>query len=151
MLSAQINIILHKTSPSNTAVLQYLSIYPANQKGAFLLPLIRFSRAAWRNARPIRQYNRTPDAPTCNRTELYLSCASDSYNETDLQSAVQRHFELLNIQIAPDARVVIKPNLIMRCGPERAATTHPALVEAVVCQLQAMGVRDITIADSMIL
>lgn len=73
---------------------------------------------------------------------------TDSYNETDLQSAVQRHFELLNIQIAPDARVVIKPNLIMRCGPERAATTHPAIVEAVVRQLQAMGVRDITIADS---
>ena len=73
---------------------------------------------------------------------------TDSYNETDLQSAIQRHFELLNIQIAPDARVVIKPNLIMRCGPERAATTHPAIVEAVVRQLQAMGVRDITIADS---
>ena len=27
---------------------------------------------------------------------------TDSYNETDLQSAIQRHFELLNIQIAPD-------------------------------------------------
>ncbi|OUO69365.1 hypothetical protein B5F55_03910 [Anaerotruncus colihominis] len=53
MLSAQINIILHKTSPSNTAVLQYLSIYPANQKGAFLLPLIRFSRhGAFLNKNP---------------------------------------------------------------------------------------------------
>lgn len=71
-----------------------------------------------------------------------------SYNGPDLQTVVQRHFELLNVQIASDARVVIKPNLIMRCGPERAATTHPALVEAVVRQLLTMGVRDITIADS---
>ena len=36
----------------------------------------------------------------------------------------------------------------MRCPPERTATTHPAVIEAVVRQLQARGARRITIADS---
>ena len=70
------------------------------------------------------------------------------YDPDCVQAAVDRHFALLDVRIPPEARVVVKPNLIMRAPPERAATTHPALVEAVVRRLQAMGVGEITIADS---
>ena len=38
--------------------------------------------------------------------------------------------------LRPGAKVLVKPNLLMRRDPERHTTTHPAVVEAVVRQLQ---------------
>ena len=74
---------------------------------------------------------------------------TESYDPAEVERAVARHFELLGVgAFSPDARVTVKPNLIMRCPPERTATTHPAVIEAVVRQLQARGARRITIADS---
>ena len=74
---------------------------------------------------------------------------TESYDPAEVERAVARHFELLGVEaFSPDARVTVKPNLIMRCPPERTATTHPAVIEAVVRQLQARGARRITIADS---
>ena len=67
-----------------------------------------------------------------------------------MQAAVRAHFEALDLsrQIRPDLKIVIKPNLVMKRAPEDAATTHPALVEAVIRQLQQLGAQDITIAES---
>lgn len=74
---------------------------------------------------------------------------TESYDPAEVERAVARHFELLGVgAFSPDARVTVKPNLIMRCPPERTATTHPAVIEAVVRQLQGRGARRITIADS---
>ena len=73
---------------------------------------------------------------------------TESYDPAEVERAVARHFELLGVgAFSPDARVTVKPNLIMRCPPERTATTHPAVIEAVVRQLQARGARRLTIAD----
>ncbi len=41
--------------------------------------------------------------------------------------------------VAPGQTVMVKPNLVMRMAPERAATTHPAVVRAVVEAVQAAG------------
>ena len=78
-----------------------------------------------------------------------ISCAKgENYDLAELKKAVALHFDRLGIQIPPDAHVVLKPNLIMRADPQRAATTHPALVEAVAAHLREMGVQRITLADS---
>lgn len=74
--------------------------------------------------------------------------ATESYDEKAVRDAVGRHFALLDVRIAPDTPVVIKPNLILRCDPERAATLHPAVLEAVLAQLRDMGVRNIRVAES---
>lgn len=41
--------------------------------------------------------------------------------------------------VKPGERVLIKPNLLKAASPERAVTTHPALVEAVVREVQMAG------------
>lgn len=73
-----------------------------------------------------------------------------TYSESDMQSAVDRHFSLLGINeiIKPTMRVMIKPNLVMKRSPDEATTTHPSLLRAVVKRLEALGVNDIVIAES---
>jgi len=41
--------------------------------------------------------------------------------------------------IAPGQRVLLKLNLLSAAAPERAVTTHPALVKAMIRQVQALG------------
>lgn len=50
--------------------------------------------------------------------------------------------------VGPGKRVLLKVNLLMRSAPQKAVTTHPAVVSAVIAALQARGVTDIVIADS---
>lgn len=73
-----------------------------------------------------------------------------SYDPKGMEDAVRAHFSLLNLDrlIRPEQKIVIKPNLVMKRDPQDAATTHPALVEAVIRQLQKLGARNITIAES---
>ena len=71
-----------------------------------------------------------------------------SYDWPLVRDAVAEHFSLLEVSIAPDRPVVLKPNLILRCGPERAATFHPMVLEAVLAQLRDMGVKNIAVAES---
>ena len=46
------------------------------------------------------------------------------------------------------SRVLVKPNLLAKHAPEKAVTTHPAVLAAVLEALQKRGVTDITVADS---
>ncbi|MDL2232619.1 DUF362 domain-containing protein [Ruminococcaceae bacterium OttesenSCG-928-L11] len=75
---------------------------------------------------------------------------TDSYDAHILEQAVQTHFSRLNVQdvIRPGMRVCLKPNLLGKHAPEAAVTTHCELVKQVVRRLEAMGVKDIVIADS---
>ena len=45
-------------------------------------------------------------------------------------------------------RIVIKPNLVMKAPSERAATTHPAVIDALLTLLDTTGAADIVIAES---
>ena len=50
-------------------------------------------------------------------------------------------------RLKPDARVTIKPNLVVAREAAGGATTHPEIVEGVIRYLRANGVRDIAIAE----
>ena len=49
--------------------------------------------------------------------------------------------------IGPGSRVLLKPNMLTAYSPERAATTHPAILEAVIILLKELGVK-IFVGDS---
>ena len=76
--------------------------------------------------------------------------ALDTYDPQGAQAIVEEIFALWPgaAQLGRDTRVTIKPNLLMRRAPERATTTHPVIVGAVVAALRRRGVERITIADS---
>lgn len=71
------------------------------------------------------------------------------YDAAQLKAVVADHFEKLDI--APSffegKKVLIKPNLLARRSPEKAVTTHPALVQAVIELLVQYGA-SVTIAES---
>ncbi len=75
---------------------------------------------------------------------------TESYSPDDLRAAVTAHFKALGIanDLRADMKVLVKPNLIGEHCPERASTTHPALVAEIVRWLRENGVYDVTIADS---
>ena len=71
-----------------------------------------------------------------------------SYSENDVQSAVDR---IIRNTDFPDVRgktVLIKPNVLADCSPEKAITTHPAVVLAVGRYVKEMGAWRILIGDS---
>lgn len=73
-----------------------------------------------------------------------------TYDFDTVYAAMQTHFARLGVanELKPGMRVMIKPNLILKRTPEEATTTHPAVVEAVIRCLQALGITDITLTDS---
>ncbi len=75
---------------------------------------------------------------------------TSSYELTAVQEAVDRHFELLELEkkIPREGRITIKPNLLMKRRPEEGTTTHPALVEAIIRRIQQFSRAEIIIADS---
>lgn len=75
---------------------------------------------------------------------------ADKYDADVLRGAIGSHFEALGIEqdLRPGLKVLLKPNLLAAHRPERAATTHPALIAAIIEWLRDRGVDDITIADS---
>ncbi len=83
-----------------------------------------------------------------NRPVVFVPCKT--YQKNDINQATNQLFtELggLNQFIQPGQKVLLKVNLLMKKPPEAAVTTHPALVEAVVNQVHALGAKTI-IADS---
>lgn len=81
----------------------------------------------------------------------YVSIAKCSdYNEENVYKAVEDIVNKLGgwkKYIKPGNTVVVKPNLLMPKKPDEAATTHPAVVKAVVSQVQKAG-GIVTIAES---
>lgn len=72
------------------------------------------------------------------------------YDDPCLDAAVEAVFAASSraAALGPASRVLIKPNLLAKHPPQRAVTTHPAVLAACIRALQARGVRDITVADS---
>lgn len=68
-----------------------------------------------------------------NKPQVAL-VACDEYEPQTVYAAVKRSIDLLGgieAFVQPGARVLLKPNLVRSMSPERAATTHPAVVSAV--------------------
>ena len=80
-----------------------------------------------------------------------------TYDEQAVQNAVQRAIDLLGgIEsiLAGDgalnhsSRIVLKPNLLARTGPDKACTTHPAVFKAAGAILQKAGYTNLRYGDS---
>jgi len=83
-----------------------------------------------------------------NNKVIFTPC--NTYQESDTQPATRQLFQEmggLNQYIQPGQKVLLKVNLLMKKTPESAVTTHPALVEAIVNQIHALGAK-VIIADS---
>jgi uncharacterized protein (DUF362 family) len=50
--------------------------------------------------------------------------------------------------VRPGDRVCLKPNLLMKAVPDKAITTHPAVVRAVVRAVKAAGASEVLVGDS---
>ena len=70
------------------------------------------------------------------------------YNVGTLEGLIRRSLDRLGAaDMFDNKRVVIKPNLVMKKAPEGAATTHPAVLEAMIRILKERAA-DIIIAES---
>ncbi len=75
--------------------------------------------------------------------------AIDTYSEEKITEIFRRQMDALGFDKAyfANKKVVIKPNLVMKKGPEAAATTHPVTLSALLTVLKEKGVTPI-IAES---
>jgi len=76
-----------------------------------------------------------------------------SYNKISLNEAISRCVSLLGgfkKFINPQSKIVIKPNLFLAAAPEKAVTTHPLFIEAVIENIIDItgSSKNIIIADS---
>jgi uncharacterized protein (DUF362 family)/Pyruvate/2-oxoacid:ferredoxin oxidoreductase delta subunit len=73
-----------------------------------------------------------------------------TYEEDRVRIALQEALQLLKWdagQLTPGEQIYLKPNLAGALPPEKAVTTHPAVVKAVACWLKEQGA-EVVIGDS---
>ncbi len=73
----------------------------------------------------------------------------EQYDKEQIKTLLQQHFHSLDLEpeFFSGKYVVLKPNLLSRREPEKAVTTHPAVVLAVIELLISYGAR-VTVAES---
>ncbi|MBQ6066625.1 MAG: DUF362 domain-containing protein [Clostridia bacterium] len=78
-----------------------------------------------------------------------LECVP-TYDVDAVRNAVDEQLTFLRIEedVAPEMKVLIKPNLVGDYHPYFATTTHPVVVEAIADWLIRHGCRNVCIADS---
>ena len=66
-----------------------------------------------------------------NKVSYYKA---DSYLEEEITECVRKIFEDINAdELLKNAKkIVIKPNLVIRRGPDACSTTHPMMLTAVI-------------------
>ncbi len=71
------------------------------------------------------------------------------YNPEEVYGIIKRMFESCDLagKLSGKERILVKPNLLGPFSPEKAVTTHPVIVEAVVRILLEMG-KKVTVGDS---
>ena len=84
--------------------------------------------------------------------ERVFFAAAPGYDQGAVDAAVEQLLGQLPAAslLAPGKKVLLKPNLLSGTAPEKAVTTHPAVVAAVIRAAKRRGVAaaDITVADS---
>ena len=73
----------------------------------------------------------------------------ESYDVNEITSTLENQLSVLKINLADfkDKNVLVKPNLLMKVAPDKATTTHPAVVESV-CRILKNSGANVVIADS---
>ena len=75
----------------------------------------------------------------------------DNYDESTVESAVKQAIDALGGMecfVKPGQTVVLKANMVMKCEPEKCATTHPSVVAAVGRLALSAGASQVILADS---
>ncbi|MCS7202691.1 MAG: DUF362 domain-containing protein [Dictyoglomus sp.] len=70
------------------------------------------------------------------------------YDIKVLRTFIKKAFEEFNLLDFSNKRILIKPNLLMASSPEKAITTHPTVIEAIVEVLKEKRAKDIYIGDT---
>lgn len=79
---------------------------------------------------------------------VYFAAAAN-YDQQTVDAAVERLFsQLPAAEALAGKKVLLKPNLLAKHTPERAVTTHPALVRAVIRAVRRRGAASIMVTDS---
>lgn len=79
---------------------------------------------------------------------VYFAAAA-SYDQQTVDAAVERLFcQLPAAEALAGKKVLLKPNLLAKHAPEKAVTTHPALVRAVIRAVRLRGAASIMVTDS---
>ena len=83
-------------------------------------------------------------------TENAVSIVKIKY---DIYDAVKHALELINFEISPDSKILIKPNIIMAAYPYQAVCTNPQVIEAIITLLINKGIKkeNITVAEQSVL
>ncbi|MCI8387432.1 MAG: DUF362 domain-containing protein [Clostridiales bacterium] len=90
-------------------------------------------------------YNFTPGV---DRSEPAALSRITSYDVDILEKTIRKQLDSLGLtDMFKGKRVVVKPNLVMKKSPDAAATTHPAVLEAMLRILKESAA-DILIAES---
>ncbi|MBP3384613.1 MAG: DUF362 domain-containing protein [Firmicutes bacterium] len=74
-----------------------------------------------------------------------------TYDQAEVRQAVLKAVELLGgwqAFVQPSEEIILKPNLLTKCAPEKACTTHPAVFRAVGQLMQEAGYRNLKFGDS---
>jgi len=74
-----------------------------------------------------------------------------SYEQAEVEAALERALAPLGGMgafVSQDQTVFVKVNLLMKAEPDRAVTTHPALVRAVVEEAVLLGYRRVVLVTS---
>lgn len=82
---------------------------------------------------------------------VYL-CRAACYDPLLCDAAVEQLFAALPCtrEIGPETKILLKPNLVAKAAPDKAVTTHPEIVRAVLRACKRRGARceNILVADS---
>ena len=82
-------------------------------------------------------------------TVIVVPC--DSYDPEKVYAAMNAGIAALGglgTLIAPDARVLVKPNFLTAAAADKAVTTHPVVIETMLRILQEQGYARVTFGDS---
>ena len=84
-----------------------------------------------------------------NEFDKVMLSRAEEYDAAKIKDILSAHFAALgvNAEFFAGKKVAVKPNLVMKKEPEAAATTHPAVLDALLSLLADMGVTPI-IAES---
>ncbi len=70
-----------------------------------------------------------------------------SYTDDSMKSAVEHVLENVPLEFGGKT-IMVKPNMAAQCKIEKAATTHPSLIKAVVDALKRRGAKKIMVGDN---
>jgi uncharacterized protein (DUF362 family)/NAD-dependent dihydropyrimidine dehydrogenase PreA subunit len=90
-------------------------------------------------------------APLGTTAPLVTTARCAGYGDDDVTEALRLVLEPLGgigAFVKPGDRVYLKVNLLVKATPDRAITTHPALVRALVRAVRAAGASDVAVGDS---